>query len=154
MAGTTYCSFLEGHQTLVPVPKLATKISKRGKKSQLLAMQRALFLCAVLKDTEPNERSNCARAYDVVEDRLRILDGKLKAGTVNARDDSRSEDRAKPKSASKPFSMPTVYTAPGPERAPAVVSDAKPQATAPKENCVDCKGDLDGAVKTNLDPLK
>lgn len=55
---------------------------KVGKRARVLELQRVLYARALLAES-PNETAACSRAYDVLEDRSRVLDGKLKAGSVN-----------------------------------------------------------------------
>lgn len=87
--------------------KQAASLTRRGlegRRSRVLELQRLLFATALTCD-DPSDRAGCSRAYDVLEDRLRVLDGKLKPGSINARDDSKSD--AKPKrTSSKPFTLP------------------------------------------------
>jgi hypothetical protein len=49
-------------------------------------MQQVLRAIVLNKDTKPGDAAACSRAYDVLEDRLRILKGKFKPGDVRAAD--------------------------------------------------------------------
>jgi hypothetical protein len=58
----------------------------KTKASQLCEMQQVLRAIVLNKDTKPGDAAACSRAYDVLEDRLRILKGKFKPGDVRAAD--------------------------------------------------------------------
>jgi hypothetical protein len=49
-------------------------------------MQQVLRAIVLKEDTKPADAAACSRAYDVLEDRLRILKGKFKPGDVRAAD--------------------------------------------------------------------
>lgn len=72
---------------------------------QLLALQDNLFIRA-MQETKDNAKSAaCARAWEVLEERKRIMRGKLKAGSINAQakdmPNGRSRSKDKPRSAAR-----------------------------------------------------
>ena len=63
-----------------------SKYRKLSKLQQLTEIQRLLLQDIQNKDTKPSDRSSCARAFEVIEERLRIVRGKFKAGDIRAAD--------------------------------------------------------------------
>jgi hypothetical protein len=59
---------------------------KLSKLQQLTEIQRLLLQDIQNMDTKPSDRSSCARAFEVIEERLRIVRGKFKAGDIRASD--------------------------------------------------------------------
>lgn len=103
---------------------------------QLLVLQDSLFKRAMSEQQDNSKAAACARAWEVLEERKRIMRGRMKPGSINARDDSAAKGRSKrsqPKSSPAPG--PVVYPAPSAESAPRVVSDKgeKPSEDGPKE---------------------
>ena len=58
----------------------------KTKASQLCEMQQVLREITLNPETKPADASACARAWDVLEERLRILRGKFRPGDVRASD--------------------------------------------------------------------
>lgn len=57
----------------------------KGRKSprqQIIELQASLHRDATQEGTRPDHRAACARAWDVLEDRLRVLDGKPLPGQL------------------------------------------------------------------------
>lgn len=112
--------------------------SPGGKKyyKQLLELQDDMFLRAMRETMDNSKAAACVRAWEVLEERKRIMRGRMKPGSINARDDSAAKGRSKrsqPKSS--PPAGPVVYPPPSAESAPSVVSDngEKPSEDGPKE---------------------
>ena len=59
---------------------------KPGKIRQVLELQEELRQVILNPQTEAMAKASCARAFDLLEDRLRILSGKLKPGDFRAAD--------------------------------------------------------------------
>ena len=126
-----YATGLNAHQV-----RALMRRGKTGKRARILELQRLLYVKAIQHKDEPLKLAACTSRYDQLEDRLRVIDGELKPGSINARDDSAAKGRSKrsqPKSS--PPAGPVVYPAPSAESAPSVVSDngEKPGEDGPKE---------------------
>jgi len=93
---------------------------------QLLALQDDLFLRAMREQEDNGKAASCARAWEVLEERKRIMRGKLKAGTINARDDSAVGPRKRHQRDKSPApAQPIVYPPPGEESAPSVMNKSQ-----------------------------
>ena len=58
------------------------RFGRQTAKTQLLDMQAVLLADVLNPRTKPTDRAQCARAYDVLEERLRILKGKPLPGQL------------------------------------------------------------------------
>ena len=87
---------------------------------QLLAMQDVLFLATIDANAELKDRAACARAWETLEERKRIMRGKPLPGS----------HRPEPERKRKAPSTTVVYPAPSAASAPSVVNDgaSKPAA--------------------------
>lgn len=59
----------------------------------LIDMQKVLYSTTMDGTTKPMERASCARSWEVLEERKRILRGKLKAGSFNAHQADKPDNR-------------------------------------------------------------
>lgn len=59
------------------------QISGRKYYKQILAMQDNLFLRAMREQEDNAKAASCARAWEVLEERKRIMRGRLKPGSIN-----------------------------------------------------------------------
>jgi hypothetical protein len=73
---------------------LRKRAGRRSPRSELIEMQQRLLADVRNPTTKPSDRAMCARAYDVLEERLRILANKPLPGQL--RPDLRLE-QSKPK---------------------------------------------------------
>jgi len=91
---------------------------------QLLALQDDLFLRAMKEQEDNGKAASCARAWEVLEERKRIMRGKLKPGSINARDDSAAGPRKRQQRDKSPApAQPIVYPPPGEDSAPSVMNE-------------------------------
>ena len=93
---------------ITPPVNGATRIrpGRRASLKQLLEMQRVLYVTTMESTTKPMERASCARSWEVLEERKRIIRGKLKAGSFNAHQVGKPEsDRARKR---KPFGLAEI----------------------------------------------
>ena len=58
------------------------RLSRASKVRQILELQQVLYNTTVDEQTKPLERASCARAWEVLEERLRILRGKPLPGQL------------------------------------------------------------------------
>jgi hypothetical protein len=58
------------------------RFGRQTAKTQLLDMQAVLLRCVLDPDTKPSDAAQCARAFDVLEERIRILRGKPLPGQL------------------------------------------------------------------------
>lgn len=56
---------------------------KHKKKDQLSVMQDLVFVETVNPANSPTDRAACVRAWDLLEERKRIWNGRMKAGSIN-----------------------------------------------------------------------
>lgn len=79
-----------------------TEVKRGGRKfyKQLLALQDNLFLRAMREEKDNAKCAACARAWEVLEERKRIMRGKLKAGSFNA-----TADQVGKRKSSRPASV-------------------------------------------------
>jgi hypothetical protein len=75
---------------------LRTRIGRPKPRSQILRMQAALLADVESKDTPAGYRAQCARAWEVLEERLRIMDGKPLPGQLRPDLDQKRNARRKP----------------------------------------------------------
>lgn len=70
-----------------------------GKKyyKQLLELQDDMFVRAMRETTDNSKAAACVRAWEVLEERKRIMRGKLKAGSLNESRRSVAEPTSRPK---------------------------------------------------------
>jgi hypothetical protein len=73
--------------TLTREQALAMRAKRKGNnrpkpRSQVIRMQASLLLSATDPNVQPHIRAQCARAWDVLEERLRIIDGKPLPGQL------------------------------------------------------------------------
>ena len=64
------------HEQAVALAKRNPRNGRPSARSQILAMQAALLADVKNENTPCGYRAQCARAWDVLEERLRIIDGK------------------------------------------------------------------------------
>jgi|SRR5690348_15734653 len=90
---------------------------------QLLVLQDSLFKRAMSEQQDNSKAAACARAWEVLEERKRIMRGRMKPGSINARDDSAGKLKSRVKAKQVQTAGPVVYPAPSEESSPAVISD-------------------------------
>ena len=72
------------------------RLSRKSKVRQCLEMQESLYCVVRDQDAKPLERASCARSWDVLEERIRILRNRVKPGSRNVSVSEQPEKKRRP----------------------------------------------------------
>lgn len=113
----------------VPV-NVYTKRGIEGKRLQAITLQRAALHDALTAEKKV-DRARAIHAWTELQEQIRIIDGKLKPGSINARTESdaglRKRSRSRADGAPTPLASPVVYPAPGADSQASVVNESPAQ---------------------------